>query len=338
MYYFIEDLDVTNDNIADGILLRQFKLHMEKKQIKYLFNTYISYERFNEILNKSLKKDGKINSILLSTKQINDIKNFNLKSNEHISNIIINKTSRVADFIKGKTLDIKKLLKHLNHLFDNHKLKMKEFKQMNQMKNEKKEKKIKKINKDIIINYKKPKNGLYYIIEPIDIDGDINSDGFLISQYKIDKNNNKIFTKNRYMTFELFKKKMNQIKKGGNQQPVYKLDKVINGNTATVILDQNKYNEVVNKYGKDLDKLGVTVTIIIADNNNHPIPYHINSHNIHGVPPVIIRNDPYAYNGYHNPYHHRFHNGYRGNGFIDNIFDGFTFGLGFEFADFLIPD
>ena len=35
----------------------------------------------------------------------------------------------------------------------------------------------------------------YYIIEELDIDGDSNPDGFLISQYKLDKQNNKIFTK-----------------------------------------------------------------------------------------------------------------------------------------------
>ena len=31
----------------------------------------------------------------------------------------------------------------------------------------------------------------YYLIEPIDIDGDKNPDGFLVSQYRIDKNGNK---------------------------------------------------------------------------------------------------------------------------------------------------
>jgi hypothetical protein len=136
------------------------------------------------------------------------------------------------------------------------------------------------------------------------------------------------------MTFELFKKKINQFKKGGNQ-PFYKLDKEINGKVATVILDQNKYNNVVNKYGKDLDKLGVNVTIIIADNNNNPIPYNINANHIHGIPPVIIRNDPYMYPQYGYQHHHH---GYRNNNFFGNIFEGFTFGLGFEFADLLIPE
>ena len=44
----------------------------------------------------------------------------------------------------------------------------------------------------------------YYIVEPIDIDGDKNNDGFLVSQYKFDKYNNKIFLKNKYITFSKF--------------------------------------------------------------------------------------------------------------------------------------
>jgi len=52
------------------------------------------------------------------------------------------------------------------------------------------------------------KQKLYYIIEQLDIDGDKNPDGFLISQYKLDKHFNKIFIKNKYVTFEFAKKKI----------------------------------------------------------------------------------------------------------------------------------
>jgi len=48
------------------------------------------------------------------------------------------------------------------------------------------------------------KNNFYYLIEPIDVDGDKNHDGFLISQYKITNKNHKIFTKNKYITFKNF--------------------------------------------------------------------------------------------------------------------------------------
>ncbi len=64
----------------------------------------------------------------------------------------------------------------------------------------------------------------YYLIEQLDIDGDKQSDGFLISQYKIDKHNNKIFTKNKYVTFKAFKHYAHKFitkskKKGGLMKP-----------------------------------------------------------------------------------------------------------------------
>ena len=60
---------------------------------------------------------------------------------------------------------------------------------------------------------KEPK--FFYLVEPIDIDGDKNSDGFLVSQYKLTKDNHKIFTKNKYVTFKDFKTYVNEFKKGG---------------------------------------------------------------------------------------------------------------------------
>lgn len=56
------------------------------------------------------------------------------------------------------------------------------------------------------------KSKFYYLVEPIDIDGDKNNDGFLISQYKITRDNHKIFTKNKYLTFKDFKKYMEDFK------------------------------------------------------------------------------------------------------------------------------
>lgn len=54
----------------------------------------------------------------------------------------------------------------------------------------------------------------YYLIEPLDIDGDKNPDGFLVSQYRIDKTGNRIFLKNKYITY----KKLNDIQKKLKQQ------------------------------------------------------------------------------------------------------------------------
>ena len=62
------------------------------------------------------------------------------------------------------------------------------------------------------------KKGFYYLIEDLDIDGDYNSDGFIITKYKINqKTNDKIFIKTKYVTFENFKKIMQKNNKhGGN--------------------------------------------------------------------------------------------------------------------------
>ena len=79
----------------------------------------------------------------------------------------------------------------------------------------------------------------YYIIEPLDIDGDKNPDGFLISQYKIDKNNNKIFLKNKYVTYS----KLNTyIKKGGLSSRKSKKQ----SNNKLIVFTPEQFNEFMN--------------------------------------------------------------------------------------------
>lgn len=80
----------------------------------------------------------------------------------------------------------------------------------------------------------------YYIIEEIDINGDKQSDGFLISQYKLDKQNNKIFTKNKYVTYEKFRSVMNKYKKGGFAKQIY------TNNNELVHITKEQYNEFMN--------------------------------------------------------------------------------------------
>ena len=85
----------------------------------------------------------------------------------------------------------------------------------------------------------------YYLIEPIDIDGDKNPDGFLISQYRIDKNGNKIFLKNKYITYKLFKEKIKSKSKSGGR--------IVNNNLPPqpkiVYVNENGYNmNMNNKY------------------------------------------------------------------------------------------
>jgi hypothetical protein len=77
----------------------------------------------------------------------------------------------------------------------------------------------------------------YYIIEPLDIDGDSNPDGFLISQYKLDRNNNKIFLKNKYITYAKF----NSLHKKGGQ-----LSKQQIPNQNLIVLTPEQYNAFMN--------------------------------------------------------------------------------------------
>lgn len=125
----------------------------------------------------------------------------------------------------------------------------------------------------------------YYIIEPLDIDGDSNPDGFLVSQYKLDKFNNKIFLKNKYITYS---KLNNYIKKGGNSSYSYKKNHHNNNhhnNQNMIVLTPEQYNAFMN--------------------NKNPQQYpfqHQNQHQNHNYqqqhqyshqypPPVMIRNN-----------------------------------------------
>ena len=49
-YYFIEDLDITSDNIPDGVLVRQIKLNVKNNLIIYNKNMYLSYNNLKNII------------------------------------------------------------------------------------------------------------------------------------------------------------------------------------------------------------------------------------------------------------------------------------------------
>jgi hypothetical protein len=85
---------------------------------------------------------------------------------------------------------------------------------------------------------------VFYIIEPIDVDGDKVPDGFLASQYRIDKYGNKIFLKNKFITFANFKSRIN--KKGG--API----KLKPNNNNVIVMSQDEYNKFMNQnaYGQ----------------------------------------------------------------------------------------
>jgi hypothetical protein len=117
-YYFIEDLDITADNIPDGVLVRQFKLDIKKNLIIYNKNIYLSEIKLKNIMDEIIDiKDTKINkSILLSVKVINEIKNKKIDF-DRLPRVIISKKSVFAHLLHKKNIDINKLVKKLNNIF-----------------------------------------------------------------------------------------------------------------------------------------------------------------------------------------------------------------------------
>ena len=117
---------------------------------------------------------------------------------------------------------------------------------------------------------KEPK--FFYLVEPIDIDGDKNSDGFLVSQYKLTKDNHKIFTKNKYVTFKDFKTYVNEFKKGGEffnkkipeqqQQQLQAVYYQYPPNQQIAMMNNNGYNNYMNNYGYPPPYM------IVRDDNN----------------------------------------------------------------------
>jgi len=110
-YYFIEDLDVTGDNIPDGILVRQFTLN--NNIINYKKNNYITEDTLKSIL-ISIKSNENTKSFLLPKKYINLIKNGKVDFNT-LPRIIITKNTTFSNIFKN--IDIDLFLKELNKLF-----------------------------------------------------------------------------------------------------------------------------------------------------------------------------------------------------------------------------
>lgn len=117
-YYFIEDLDITADNIPDGVLVRQCKLDIKKNLIIYNKNLYLSDKTLisiiTDITDVNDKKAHK--PILLSIKVINEIKNKIIEF-ERLPRVIISKKSHFSHLLHNKNINIDKLAKKLNQKF-----------------------------------------------------------------------------------------------------------------------------------------------------------------------------------------------------------------------------
>jgi hypothetical protein len=117
-YYFIEDLDITSDNIPDGVLVRQCKINIKKNFIIYNKNIFISHEHLKNMINEIIDVNDKKNSksILISDKVINEIKNKHLDF-EKLPRVIISNKSDFAHLLHNQNININKLIKKLNIIF-----------------------------------------------------------------------------------------------------------------------------------------------------------------------------------------------------------------------------
>jgi hypothetical protein len=113
-YYFVEDLDVTDDGIPDGVLVRQISI--KDNFITYHKNMYISEKKLKEMIKSNDNNQTKHKPILVSNKMINDIKNKNVDLST-IPRIIISKKSHFSLLLHKKNINETTLLKDLNNLF-----------------------------------------------------------------------------------------------------------------------------------------------------------------------------------------------------------------------------
>ena len=118
-YYFIEDLDVTNDNLPDGVLVLQYKIDKKRNIYHYIKNSYITDDNLVKILDDVVIQNNAdkklLNTILVSNLTMNKIRNKHIPI-EKIPRVAISKTSHFAHLIKGKNIDISKLIKDLTVL------------------------------------------------------------------------------------------------------------------------------------------------------------------------------------------------------------------------------
>ena len=147
---------------------------------------------------------------------------------------------------------------------------------------------------------------LFYIIEPIDVDNDKIPDGFLASQYRIDKYGNKIFTKNKYITFADFKSRINK-KKGCIKVPAAN-PKLIKNNNDVIVMSKTDFNNYMNQNAYYQQ---------YPHNPNNPYPQYPQY-----PPGVLVNNGNYGNNGY-NGYNDNYGNyGNYGNNGNQNTFMG----------------
>ena len=220
------------------------------------------------------------------------------------------------------------------------------------------------------------KKKFYYLIEDIDINGDNNADGFIITKYKItSKTNDKIFLQTKYFSIEDFQKKMLAIRL---KQDIAKLKKDITISKKGGFMERHPYVEleVVPQRAQQIDSQQLLVKLeelqkIQKDQQVNP---QILLEKLQKLEEKIqlqhnqlqaIHNPQYNQHNQHNPQHNHQHNSYdpiiSNRGFDnymnnkivdvppvivslhgkkpnmpDNIVEGFGLGVGLAAADSLV--
>ena len=158
---------------------------------------------------------------------------------------------------------------------------------------------------------------VFYILEQIDVDGDKINDGFLASQYRIDKYGNKIFIKNKYITFADFKSKVN--KNGGRKSKSKKTLKLQKNENDVVIMSKDDYNKFMNQNAYQNQYPHQYPPQQYHPQQYHPQQYHPQQYHPQYPPGVLVNSGSNTNN----------------NSFTDNLTQGVGLGFGFAAGDAL---
>jgi len=214
------------------------------------------------------------------------------------------------------------------------------------------------------------KKKFYYLIEDIDINGDNNADGFIITKYKItSKTNDKIFLQTKYFSIEGFQKKMLAIRL---KQDIAKLKKDITISKKGGFMERHPYVEleVVPQRAQQIDSQQLLVKLeelqkIQKDQQVNPQILLEKLQKLEEKIQLQHNQLQAIHNPQHNPQHNHQHNPYdpiiSNRGFdnymnnkivdvppvivslhgkkpnmLDNIVEGFGLGVGLAAADSLV--
>ena len=117
-YFFIDDLDVSGDQIPDGVLVRKIELDFKNKKIIYYKNNYITKENlFNsDIYKVKSSTSNNLHKYLISNMNSFRVHLFDVDK-KLIPNIIISSNSYFHKNKSFNNVNMNKFYNYLNNLF-----------------------------------------------------------------------------------------------------------------------------------------------------------------------------------------------------------------------------